>query len=1833
MSIEQNIENLEIRNANVVTFVGTSSTIVDTISGRIQCKGFQHNSNVITDISGPHGRGAAVLKKYPEIAFEEGKFDKDEGDASSNTYIQAGYVVRASSQVPTSDNEFDSRQVWRLFDGLRANGTIHEGWMARALSYDSNGLPTGTSPTRFTGDQGQWVEIGLPYKIKLQRFSLAPGNNNASLGNAQARFPKVIAIHGYDGSSWTRLQQFTTTQVQSLNETQTFEIATPTGYHEKFVLVVKQTWTADVSSNSSLTNFDDWKLYGYEEDPPTGDHSVDTTIKSRFNNPQLTGVQVFVDGKGSGSNQIAGGPVVTDTVESYDETGKYWNLTGELTSNISVEANTFLEGDQPHAVSVWFNSSNLEANVSNTCVFSISDQEKLDSVNLDLQSNTWHNLTYSYQGEGGSRVTYLDGRKVAEDQAEDTFGDYPPFVMTGYSQGGYVVSASSENSSFPAHRAFENFPQSQNERWQTNRAYTSAGLPHTDSPTTLTYKGEWIQLEQPYKLKINYLKMQAHSQVQHQPENWVILGSNDGTIWEFIKERLDASPFNVDSDGYHINTDVIDSPKFYKYHRIVITKSGATAGTEQPIVVGISLYGHRENDLVRFPDPTNVLKYPHIPFSVGRGGYLDSLGSTVRGEQSFSLRGYTVTSSSNYGNGDADTRSGWNAFDEGNGGTTYSIWQSGDYYTNNTTPGTYTRNPPQRHTAGGVNYDGEWIKLELPHKINVTAIEINSAAYNDVTSHVASRPYEGAILGSNDGSQTGTWDLLKAFSSGLTWTTTTVAEGGGRATLIPDTNTGNAYKYLVLIVNKNEGPRGQFDINEIKYYGTGVDSIPIQIGGGNIDKVANFRVYDRFIEEDQVNEIWNAQKEEFGRAKPQMVLQQGKLGIGTDAPQGSLSVADEPHNLEEFPPRAMTDYKNYFEGHGEFCASASTWYNQASSSSPIYPWNAFNKGALGFSTGNGYANNWEASSADYSSSTGLYTGSINTAGISGDWVQLELPYAIKLDYMELMPMYYNDGTHPNIGPARSPQDGHIMASNDGINWISIYNWTGRTDFKTLEYTRFKVPGTVTKAYKYFRIVWTRTNYTAPSGGSYSAYAAAGELKFFGTREQDQSILHDGQLTLTKSLNVPRIGPALDVDDTPRRDRLVVEYNTSTNPTFEGAVRDTSGRGLDAILRDATYDATDKSFRVGTSQDIILEQGIPGKSGDVTNVSYSIWFKADGVGAANQIIMTQISDYAVGVGLTLALNYNELQLGFGYAYSSGQQIGGAVIDAISAGQWYHVVAIKKGSGTLNATTLPDILEIYINGEKKTLSHGGGTGTLNVGTDHWLIIGAIRKLLSGRTSEEFIGNVSSIKYYDTALTANEVKTLYDMGRCDDGHHVVNFSKTRVGIGLGDGEAPRGALDVRGETPFIGPGLVIHQNASGNWGSTGTPANMNGLVLTMAGESGLTGSSYWNMSVQSTLSSTNLLFSQRGNDTAYISASDNNNQLDFTGQHRTFIKDIPFSRTGELEGLIVSSDQNKYIKLSGGIEAGSNAITINESLPVVSLSTTTNDKKCFGVISASEDPEQRSDAYGSFVTPFEKEKGDTRVYINSVGEGAIWVVNTNGSLESGDYITTSNVAGYGQKQDSEFLANYTVAKITMDCDFEPATQPVQQILRSNVVQTYYLGDVHHVKSVPYEIITTEEGESNVIYDTKYTLTTTANVTESDPWDNVFIDPPEVTYAEYSNLEANVQSTYTLTFTQTTTDEKTPTEWSALESNVQSLYNKVYYQSVEEEVAADYPGAVAHTRVTDQIENTLDEYGQIQWEDHPTETEKAYKVRYLTADGTQTDEANAVHIAAFVGCTYHCG
>ena len=59
-------------------------------------------SAVIQEITGPHAREAAVLKKFPEVAFAEGKFETT-GNATNSTYwaghstvVQGGYSVKTS---------------------------------------------------------------------------------------------------------------------------------------------------------------------------------------------------------------------------------------------------------------------------------------------------------------------------------------------------------------------------------------------------------------------------------------------------------------------------------------------------------------------------------------------------------------------------------------------------------------------------------------------------------------------------------------------------------------------------------------------------------------------------------------------------------------------------------------------------------------------------------------------------------------------------------------------------------------------------------------------------------------------------------------------------------------------------------------------------------------------------------------------------------------------------------------------------------------------------------------------------------------------------------------------------------------------------------------------------------------------------------------------------------------------------------------------------------------------------------------------------------------------------------------------------------------------------------------------------------------------------------------------------------------------------------------------------------------------------------------------------------------------------------------------------------
>jgi hypothetical protein len=537
-------------------------------------------------------------------------------------------------------------------------------------------------------------------------------------------------------------------------------------------------------------------------------------------------------------------------------------------------------------------------------------------------------------------------------------------------------------------------------------------------------------------------------------------------------------------------------------------------------------------------------------------------------------------------------------------------------------------------------------------------------------------------------------------------------------------------------------------------------------------------VYDKFIDEDQALEIWDAQKDEFGRAKSSMTLHKGRLGIGTTEPEGRLAVLDEPElgleGLQEFPPGPMSTDNTYIEGHGMFKASASTAYVANNDLQDILSaFRAFDQND----------NTWHEPyylGSPYPNADGAYTANAyETLGYYGEWLQLELPYKIKLNKFTFR-------NRPMWG-RRMPKEGVLLAFDKKVgNWVCIHkHYDGRGIYGITagagggngddETRTFIVNKNTDDYYDTFRFVTTRLFL---GGGSYSPNFSGWRL--FGTRENinKQSVLHDGRLTLTKSLDVPRIGPHPDRDDTPRRDRLIAEFNTYNNPIHNTTVLDTSGRNHHAVFRGlggadnaswghSGWDPIERAFLFNTSSSVVVKgRKFGGVSGDII-ATISLWFRSQvgGIGGesavaassnANLLLAGITSTYSVPNNLSLLLYNDEV------IFSMGSTNNTYLNNAFRAGSWHHLCGVKRLTGALSSSNHKDMLELYLDGKKLNSTYGGGTATLNIKDDQQLVIGAA---YAGEVlnQEQFKGHISGVKFYPgTALTAQEVYTLYSMGR---------------------------------------------------------------------------------------------------------------------------------------------------------------------------------------------------------------------------------------------------------------------------------------------------------------------------------------------------------------------------------------------------------------------------------------------------------------------------------------
>ena len=1025
---------------------------------------------------------------------------------------------------------------------------------------------------------------------------------------------------------------------------------------------------------------------------------------------------------------------------------------------------------------------------------------------------------------------------------------YPEVVLTAndnLSTSGYKVSVSSQHSS-SAFSAFD--ATGATTYWHSQYPYytfvtgtynpgqsaSGTGTPAngTTLPTTELisgHQGEWIKLQMPKKIKLEEVRVYASNRaaagtnVYQMPKDIAIAGSNDGTNWYLVDSG--TLPTRI-RESYGMASLPVTTSSYYSYLALIVkTTDNQGANYSAVEIANIEYYGREEGDASL--DTTLKTVY-NVPATTGTqlevyyDGQNYTSGSTVN----------DLALPANNG-----TLNGGVGFDSTYKAFTFNA--SSNQYISTSTPisGNYVHSMSMWFKPTGLTATSGDTILFVGDNTNNNKIEVF------IESDRINYTFKGNDYQAYPQFLNNVWHHLTLTYNGQ------VGESGREIYLngkkLQGTHSGNS---VVLNISNNA-----LDIGRFTPSGT---STAYAFDGS----IANFRLYSKALNADQVKELYDYQKDYFLGSKSQLTLYKGHLGVGVTEPSGQFELA-AGEKLQEYPPRGMTGYETYMEGHGTFCVystdSMGTNGNAAADASR-QAWYAFQDGR----TDAAYASYQEWRSAynrDDGTTGAIYdlgtigqedAHSYNNArrnrqlgGVYGEWIVLKCPYPIKVQSIDM--------TADHTWPAESARRYTVLGSNDGNNWEVIRNvQNGDGNGTTLAASVAPSAGLVQNGLVNSTKYYTHTGIVVTQLADYDHYVTVPRIRIYGTG--GPTTLDKGSVSLGRSLDVPRIS-RYDVDtETPRPDDLVCDYATNTNQFFDAGVNirgpiDHSGNNNHMRTYNTPHDGDMRAWRFdGSSSYAHVPLPAP-FHGDPT-VTMSVW-------VFPRSLATTGSDWDTIIHLGKNQSGQQLQLSYnataGHLTIQGydQAMRTNNINAMPKRKWTHICAVVE-PGAWSTTNK----KLYINGEfYPTVLSGSGTTNLPAGpadTTSQLTIGSVKSTGSGYL-HFFNGWISSVKLWNKALTPAEVKTIYNMGRL--GRSMV-IADTAVGIG----KTPQTELDVRGSARITG-NMILGGNMNYNqywfWGGRNS-YNTNGsttggsLVIQYQHQGGYTGawtgSNTWNCPV---------------------------------------------------------------------------------------------------------------------------------------------------------------------------------------------------------------------------------------------------------------------------------------------------------------------------------------------------------------------------------------------------
>jgi hypothetical protein len=484
----------------------------------------------------------------------------------------------------------------------------------------------------------------------------------------------------------------------------------------------------------------------------------------------------------------------------------------------------------------------------------------------------------------------------------------------------------------------------------------------------------------------------------------------------------------------------------------------------------------------------------------------------------------------------------------------------------------------------------------------------------------------------------------------------------------------------------------------------------------------------------------------------------------------------------------MDGYETLIPGHGVFSAITSSYY------SGNHGWKAFNK--IIADGGDGWVSKYPEES--YTRADGLpnSTASIFYDGVIGEWIQLEFPYSIKLKEAYL---YEREPQGSTYAYNTSPRDVRILGKKKNGNndeWVHLFSVSDLVYTQQQGNTPKILNVNSNEFYSSYVLQLTRIGGPDGTDAVGNGWADVAEWKLFGT--PGPTTLDKGSLSLTRSLDVPRVS-RYDVDtETPRPEKLVLDFDTTVN----SSPTDISGKGNHGVFKgNAVYSAADKAFKfdgedAGPADYII---GNLNNTGD-TDFTVSLWLKKDRSGTYGTLWNFGGSGGSGNPEDSVAVQVTSGDRLDFFIFSGAKiEISNFGVDYLN--KWVHIVATRTGID----------LKIYLDGVDQNLSITGTapTHTLQLAANTEYTIGARGTGSLGTNS--LSGYISNFKVYDVVLEPSEVKKLYNLGRT--GRSMV-ISDTAVGIG----KVPGAQLDVRGNIKTSG----MVNNAGMRWFITGNGGN---------------------------------------------------------------------------------------------------------------------------------------------------------------------------------------------------------------------------------------------------------------------------------------------------------------------------------------------------------------------------------------------------------------------------